>query len=231
MQIKNFNIKNKLINLYNKDKTIVIASICIGIIITLVLAFQTKAYSETMQQKISQEIIRFHVLANSDSDSDQELKMKVKEEVLEGLASKLEHSSSIDETREILLNNIMYIEDITHDVIEKEGYDYDVSVNIVNTQFPQIAYGNMTLPEGEYEALQIIIGSGKGQNWWCVMYPMLCFVDVAKGEVSEEDKAEMKKNLSTEEYNLIFENAEEVNVKFKSVELWQNRNKSEFHVF
>lgn len=223
METKNFNFKNLLTNIYIKDKYIILISITLGIIITLVFAFQTKAYSDTMQEKIAKEIIRFHVLANSDSTSDQELKMKVKEEVLQKLSTKLEGSNNINETREILLYNLNFIEDITRKVIKEEGYDYDVSVNIVNTQFPQISYGNMTLPEGEYEALQIIIGNGTGQNWWCVMYPMLCFVDVAKGEVSQKDMEEMKQKLSTEEYNLIFENAEEVNIRFRSVEWWKNR--------
>lgn len=225
-----YKLKNKIKDIYIKDKKIINISLAIGFIITIILSFQTKAYSETMQQRIAQEIIRFHVIPNSNLQKDQELKMKVKKEVLKELAPKLELTKNINETREILKTNLEFIKYTTLKVIEESGYNYDVEVNMLNTHFPQINYGNMTLPAGEYEALQIVIGSGIGKNWWCVMFPMLCFIEQAQGKVSTEMKEEMREVLSEEDYNMIFQDTD-LSIKFRSVEWWRNRQKGEFHVF
>ena len=142
------------------------------------------------QRDISNKIIRFHVLANSDSIEDQSLKLKVKDEIINYMMPKLDKSSSIDESRKILKENDKEIKRIAENIINKNGYKYSVNTYLGQDQFPIKTYGNITLPQGKYEAYKIVIGNGEGQNWWCVMFPPLCFVDVTKGEVSTKETEE-----------------------------------------
>lgn len=160
--------------------------------------------NDKMLDSISSKIIRFHVIANSDSDKDQNLKLKVKDAVIKYLFPKLSNSKSIAQSREILKENDTNIKNIALKVIHDNGYCYTVSSTLSHENFPVKSYGNITLPEGNYEAYRIIIGSGQGRNWWCVMFPPLCFIDVTKGNVSEnETKSSMEKVLSKDEYNYI----------------------------
>ena len=133
---------------------------------------------------VKDEIIRFHVIANSDSDKDQQLKLKVRDEVIKFLSPLLDQSSSIEESRKILKENDEEVKKIAKKVIEENGYKYSVESELSRENFPEKIYGNIVLPQGEYEAYRILIGKSSGQNWWCVMFPPLCFVDVTKGEVA-----------------------------------------------
>lgn len=143
---------------------------------------------------IQDEIIRFHVIANSDTDKDQELKLKVRDEVIKFLTPLLDKSSSIKESRKILKNNDKKVIDIAKKVIKENGYNYSVESELSRENFPEKIYGNIVLPQGEYEAYRILIGKSAGQNWWCVMFPPLCFVDVTKGEVAyNETERQMDK--------------------------------------
>ncbi|KRU24886.1 stage II sporulation protein R [Clostridium botulinum] len=171
------------------------------------------------QKDISNKIIRFHVLANSDSIEDQSLKLKVKDEIIKYMMPKLDKSSSIDESRKILKENDKEIKKIAENIINKNGYKYSVNTYLGQDQFPIKTYGNITLPQGKYEAYKIVIGNGKGQNWWCVMFPPLCFVDVTKGEVStKKTEQKMKKVLKEEELKCINNSKNSYEIKFKVVE-------------
>ena len=155
-------------------------------------------------EDISKKLIRFHVIANSDGQADQTLKLKVRDEVLKYIQPILKESESIEESREILNENNDEIINITEKVIMENGYDYKVGTTLSKEYFPVKSYGNITLPQGEYEAYRIIIGNGEGQNWWCVMFPPICFVDITKGEVAyEETEKEMKDVLNEKEFNMI----------------------------
>lgn len=159
---------------------------------------------EVSQKNIADKLIRFHVIANSDTTSDQALKLKVRDEVLNYIAPKLQNSNSIEESREILRKNTEEIQNISKLVIKENGYKYNIRVSLSEENFPVKTYGNITLPQGEYEAYRIIIGSGKGHNWWCVMFPPLCFTDATKGEVAyKEMEADMRSVLTNDEYALI----------------------------
>jgi stage II sporulation protein R len=184
------------------------------------------------QKTIASKLIRFHVIANSDEDNDQKLKLKVRDKVLEYLAPKLKKCKSVKEARKVLSENNDEVLKIAKSTIVKNGYDYDVKSVLSNENFPVKSYGNITLPQGTYEAYRIIIGESRGHNWWCVMFPPLCFVDITKGDVSyKETEKRMKSVLSEEEYELIdnleYEKAKEnkIEVKFKIVEVVKNLNK------
>ncbi len=178
------------------------------------------------QGSISSKVIRFHVIANSDTDQDQNLKLKVRDAALQYLYPKLKTSKNIEESRKILKQNTPEIMVIARKLIKDNGYSYPVSVSLTRENFPMKSYGNITLPQGNYEAYRIIIGTGQGHNWWCVMFPPLCFVDITKGEVSEKQtQKEMKKVLTEDEYKLVDnteipKSKEKVIFKFKLVELF-----------
>lgn len=175
---------------------------------------QTRAV-ETMQQEIAKEIIRFHVLANSDSEEDQALKMKVKEEVLKLLKEELDGISDLDGTRKAIQSHLEDIKNTAENVIRKEGYDYRVTVKLEPYEFPVKTYGDCTFPAGTYEALRVCIGKAEGQNWWCVVFPNLCFADTVHAVVPEKEKQELKKILTEEEYDCLFEGEKKIKIKWK----------------
>lgn len=211
-----------IINWYKQDKYILLLSLFLGTFITLIFGFYSKAYSNNIQQNISSELVRLHIIANSDSNIDQNLKLKVRNKVLEEYAPILENLKDINETKKFLNDNLYNIEETAKSVIISEGFNYDVSATIEKVNFPTVQYGNIKLPAGEYTALEIKIGQAEGLNWWCIMFPPLCFVNITKGEISEDMKEKLKDSLSLEEFELISnEDNEIINVKFKIVEWWQ----------
>lgn len=122
-------------------------------------------------------IIRFHVIANSDSEEDQELKFKVRNRVLAKVQNALEGSRGAAQTRAYIEDNLEGIEACALECVRAEGYDYNVKARIGVTAIPAKQYDDVYFPAGSYEALTITIGEGKGQNWWCVVFPPLCLVD------------------------------------------------------
>lgn len=197
-------------------KKIILGIIGLGLIIGAFSFTNNKGVqADQMVNDISNKIIRFHVLANSDSDEDQELKLKVRDEVIKYMSPILDKSKSLDESREILKNNQEKVIKIAEKVIKEEGYNYSVRTELKRENFPVKTYGNITLPEGEYEAFRILIGEAKGQNWWCVMFPPLCFVDMTKGQISyDESKEKLEGVLTDEEYDLITDK-ENSKIKFR----------------
>lgn len=149
----------------------------------------------------SQELLRFHVLANSDEKDDQRLKNEVKDILVRQLQEELKESQNLAEAREIIIASLPRLEELARKEIESQGYQYSVISQIGNFSFPTRMYGTAIYPAGEYEAVRIIIGQGQGENWWCVLYPSLCFVEGTK-VVSEnnENKAlgEVSKNQANQ---------------------------------
>lgn len=128
--------------------------------------------------KSPEELIRFHVVANSDSEEDQNLKRAVRDAILKEVSPRLAASHSLEESREILTGLRQEMEEISRAVIESWGKNLAVKTDYGNFIFPTKSYGSIILPAGEYEAVKVVIGEGKGSNWWCVLFPPLCFVDI-----------------------------------------------------
>lgn len=152
-----------------------------------------------IQSEIANEIIRFHVLANSDSVADQEEKMQVKEAVVRALRPLLEEGKTRDETKQILSENRKQI----LETAKAAAGGRDVSMELKKEWFPQKEYGNYVFPEGMYEACCIRIGNAKGHNWWCVLYPGLCFSDAVHPVVTEENGELLERLLTEEAYDFI----------------------------
>lgn len=194
----------------------------------VVYDYEKNASKAAVLEGISDSLIRFHVIANSDTDEDQRLKLQVRDAVLDKMTGILSESKSIEETRQLIYDHMDSMKDIASGIITDHGYAYSVNISLKLEQFPLKAYGDIILPPGKYEALLIEIGEAKGKNWWCVMFPPLCFVDVTRGVVPEATKETLKNVLTDEEYKtvVIADEKEDmpVKVKFKLFE-WLNFNK------
>lgn len=171
-----------------------------------------------LQKGIASNIIRFHVRAESDSKEDQWLKLQVKEAVLAYISPVLSKSQSVDESRQLLYNESENIRNVAAATLRSLGDESDVNVYFENCYFPMKTYGDMTFPPGEYEAFRVDIGEAEGKNWWCVLYPPLCFVDAVYGEVPEESKEELKGVLTEEEYSMV--SGENVKFRFKYLKIF-----------
>lgn len=178
---------------------------------------------ENVSENYKEKLIRFHVIANSDSNEDQALKLKVRDGIIEYLQPKLVKSKGIAESEAIIKNEYDKLKEIGENIVLQNGYNYEVKVGIELSKFPAKQYSNIVLPAGEYKALKIIIGEGKGKNWWCVMFPPLCFVNEDNGVIDEETDKKLREVLSKEEYELIAQKdkkqSSKVKVKFKIVEI------------
>lgn len=196
--------------------------ILVSALLILYVCISAVSYTHAVTTDIADSVFRLHVIANSDSAEDQNLKYIVRDKVIEYMSSISQNASSKEDVIEIAKTNLDKIQAIASQTIRENGYTYSVNVEVGNFSFPSKRYGDITLPPGYYDALRIKIGEAEGQNWWCVMFPPLCFVDVTSGVVPDESKEIMKENLSKEEFDLISKNSNEVKVKFKIVEVLQN---------
>lgn len=212
----------------NKFISIVKSSVFRRLIIVLLLLIlfifiSAISYVSAVSNNIANGVFRLHVIANSDSPEDQNLKYIVRDELIKYMNTLAKDCNSKQEVIEIAQNNISNFENIAKKTIKDNGFNYNVTVEIGNFDFPTKTYGDITLPAGTYDSLKIKIGKSEGQNWWCVMFPPLCFVDVTTGIVPEESKKEMKEAMPEEEYSLISNtNNSEVNFKFKLIEFFEN---------
>ena len=172
-----------------------------------------------LQPSIASKILRFHVLANSDSNADQAIKEKVRDAVGIYLQPLLEDAKSLEETKVIVDKHLSEVVYVAENTLRQQGYDYKVTAHITQTDFPEKSYGPYTFPPGEYEALQIIIGEGAGQNWWCVLYPNMCFRGSVFEVIQEEAGEALREVLSPWEYAEVFESGK-VQVRFKFLEFF-----------
>lgn len=179
----------------------------------------------TFSEDYKQNLIRFHVLANSNSEQDQSLKLKVRDDVIKYLKPKLENSNDIKQTEKIIKYEKNNIIKICKNTIRQNGYSYDVDVNLGYSKFPTKQYSSVVLPSGQYKSLKITIGKGQGKNWWCVMFPPLCFVDEQNNIIDKETDEKLKEVLTKEEYEMIVEkdkrDLDNLQIKFKIIEIFE----------
>ena len=179
------------------------------------ILFSAGSYSLAISSDLSQSVFRLHVLANSDSKEDQELKLKVRDNLLDFMNEICSNCSTKEEAMKIANENKDKFQEIAENTIKENGFNYSVKININNFYFPTKSYGDISLPAGYYDALRVEIGEAKGQNWWCVMFPSLCFIDVSSGIVDKNAKENLEDNLEDESYEIISQNQKKSDVKFK----------------
>lgn len=190
----------------------------IFVVLAFVLAYSIEAYEGL--SGIKGKVIRLHVLANSDTIEDQELKYKVRNKIITTFNEEFEGIRSKDESSSIIVEKINQIRCEAEEIIQEEGYNYDVDVYYGNYKFPRKMYEEIVLPEGYYDAVRIEIGEAEGSNWWCVMFPPLCFVDFGKGKEDPvfdfETEEKLKEVLTAEEIEVIRSKRGIENIKLKS---------------
>ena len=190
---------------------------CFVLFWTLAISF-VLSYFDTAKADIRESVVRLHIIANSNSDADQSVKLKVRDRILKDGKNIFSSSKTSAETLCLLNENKAYIEKIAEDELLKNGFSDKVSVNVGEFSFPQKNYSKFSFPSGTYNAVRVEIGDARGKNWWCVMYPPLCFVQgVAK--IPEEADAIMQKNLSDSEYALLADGESGVEIRFKLLEI------------
>ncbi len=204
-------MKKFLNNLKNSKLSTIFILLILLFLYTIVCAF---SYVNAVSTDISNSVFRLHVIANSDTVEDQSLKYKVRDSLLEYMNTICSSCSSKEEAINIVINEQENFKNVALSTIRNEGFNYDVNIKIGNFEFPTKDYGDISLPAGFYDALRIEIGEAKGQNWWCVMFPSLCFVDISSGIVPEESKENLHDSLSDEEFSII-SNTSDFGIKFK----------------
>ncbi len=216
--LHNENSNAIVIDKKNKFRTLLLFFILFFCGATTLLLKANATHHKELQTGIAEDIIRFHVIANSDSDADQELKLDVRNTLVDNLSPILRETSTLEEAREILFTQLSYMKELAEATIKEHGYHYPVTVSLTECYFPLKIYGEYTFPPGYYEALRVQIGEAKGQNWWCVMFPPLCFVDETYSIVDETSGEKLKTLLTEEEYATLTSKKTPIKIKFKLFE-------------
>lgn len=201
------------------------------ILIFLYIVLLSFNYSQAISYNLSDSVFRLHIIANSDSSADQELKLKVRDKIIEYMNTLTSSSSDKKDVISMVNNHLDSFKEIALNTIKENGYNYDVNIEIGNFHFPTKSYGDISFPAGNYDALKIEIGDAIGQNWWCVLFPPLCFVNSSTGVVPDDSKNTLKENINSESYEIISEgnnsndNTSDVKIKFKIIEFLNNFSK------
>ena len=165
-------------------------------------------------------MLRFHVLADTNSQTDQHIKLLVRDAILSYTTPLLTNAETADEVKQILTPLLPKLTILADQVLAVSDVTYTASVHIENTYFPVKQYGSLLLPPGEYEALRIVLGEGEGKNWWCLVFPSLCFLDGTTAVLPEKEKQTLKKLLPEAEYDALFsEKEQKIQFSFRLYEL------------
>lgn len=199
--------------------------IILSILFFLYVSISVFSYVNAVSCDLSKSLFRLHVIANSDSAEDQNLKYIVRDNIISYMKTLTENAKSKEETINLVSDHLSDFEDIANKTIKDNGFDYKAKVSIGNFNFPTKKYGDISFPAGYYDALKIQLGNSNGQNWWCVLYPSLCFIDVSSGFVPDDSKETLESTLNEEEYKLISDtNDQSIKIKFKLIELFNKNN-------
>lgn len=182
---------------------------------------EKEAYAKSLQPEIAEKILRFHIRANSDEELDQELKLEVRDAIGTLIGEELTDADNLEASKALVEEKLPEIIETAESVMAEEGYSYEADAYLTTTYFPEKTYGNYTFPEGEYQALEVVIGEGEGHNWWCVLYPNMCFRGSVYEVVEEEAEEELQEVLTAEEYEAVFSEGN-YEVRFFLVDWFEN---------
>lgn len=191
-------------------------SLTLGLLIFLLAMSGFRRKEEALASRIAPEILRFHVLANSDSPVDQALKLEVKDLLLEEIRTGLEaeEAGSKEAVSRYITAHKEDLETAAERCVKERGFDYGVTIQLEQCLFPEKTYGDMTFPAGTYDAVRVLIGQGKGKNFWCVLYPSLCYLDSTYAVVPDSSKNQLSALLSEDDFQALL-NARPVKIRFK----------------
>lgn len=175
--------------------TVSFACLVAAAILTLVQLSQA-----SLAARVADQVLRFHVIAHSDTPEDQALKLEVRDALIAYMA---QYSSQFDNAAEaaaFAADHCLELQQIARDVIRESGYSYPVTASVATCEFPEKTYGDLTFPAGKYQALRVEIGQAQGQNWWCILYPLLCFTEEGMVTVPTESQEILQDSLSDLDY-------------------------------
>lgn len=183
------------------------------------------SYAQTISNDISNNIFRLHIIANSNSEEDQNLKYKIRDNIISYMNLICKDCKTKNDALIIAKENIDIFKKIALDTIKENGFNYNVSVELGTFDFPTKDYGTISIPSGTYDALRIKIENAEGQNWWCVMFPSLCFIEPTSATFEPESSELLQDNMSNETFNVITKTSKpELKLKFKLIELFSANN-------
>ena len=174
--------------------------------------------TSTLQQQIATQVLRFHIRANSDTVADQQKKLRIKQSLLEWLTPILSENTSKSEAIQCIRKNLPDIRKEATRMAAPES----VTVTLQKEWFPEKTYGTCTFPEGIYDALRVDIGQAKGHNWWCVLYPSLCFADALEPSMTEEGEEKLQQVLDEDAYDLLL-HPQKLKIRFRLEFFLRNR--------
>lgn len=181
----------------NKNYHFCLSALCLLTAFLLIFS-GLRQKEQALSERLSQKILRFHVLANSDSPEDQAVKLQVRDGLLKQIQDDVSKSASKDELLQYLSDKETELENLADEILRKEGVSYRADLCLETCSFPRRTYGDLTFPAGTYEAVRVLLGDGNGKNFWCVLYPSLCYSDSVRA-VMPEDSREVLKSLIPEE--------------------------------
>ena len=198
-----------MLQVHPNDSLVLLRHLLICVLLTVSFACLVAAAIITLAQmskaslaaRVADQVLRFHVIAHSDSPEDQALKLEVRDALIAYMA---QHSSQFDNAAEAAAfanDHCLELQQIARDVIHASGYDYSVTAAVTICDFPDKTYGDLTFPAGKYQALRVEIGQAQGQNWWCILYPLLCFTEEGMVTVPTESQILLQQQLSSKDYH------------------------------
>lgn len=196
----------------------------IFILLLIYLFFYVFSYASNVSNSLENNIFRLHILANSDSLDDQSLKLKVRDNIISYLEKKCDNCKSKSDFIYVANSNLENLKNIAENTILEYGFNYPVEIEINNFYFPTKYYGNISLPAGYYDGLKVKIGNAQGQNWWCSLFPPLCFTDISSGIIDEESEENLKENISEEEFSIVSSSNGIYKLKFRLIEFLNEKN-------
>ncbi len=188
----------------------------IAVIIVLYIAFSFTYFSAS-SESVRSDVVRLHILANSDSQKDQEVKLLVRDALLDKNTKLLTDGVTTDNAEEYFLENKEVLLEAAKETLEKNNFNYDVSISLGKEYFETRRYGELIFPAGEYTSLKVILGEGKGHNWWCVMFPPLCVPGASDIETDESKTAD----YLTQSGEKIVNSGNKYIIKFKLLEIYE----------
>ena len=196
--------------------------IILSILFVLFIFMSAYSYVSAISDNLYNSIFRLHVIANSNSTEDQNLKYIIRDKLIEYINNQKHSFSTKEDVVKYTKEHLKEIKQIAEDTIKDNGFNYSVIVEVGNFEFPTKTYGDISFPAGFYDSLKVKIGAAQGKNWWCVMFPPLCFIDTTTGIVPDASKESLQNELSNENFRIISENENtEISLKFKIIELFE----------
>ena len=197
----------------------------VGIALVVLISSMFFSYAEKINNDIANSLIRLHVVANSDSVFDQALKLRVRDRLVEYIRQNYGNVKNAQEAKALIEQQQGELQQLALSELLKSGVNYGARMDMGVFPFPTKNYGEVSLPAGNYQAVKVVLGDGEGLNWWCVLFPPLCFVDATHGMVPDSVKEEMKETFTSEEYDIITSASSQddipIKIKFKIVEVLQ----------